>query len=182
MPDDPLSTRSGDQPNPEHKLRDLFDRIEKEEASSSSPIPPNQGSQPGDRGIAAEAHPDDLGHLLSPDEIRLLQLEKDIEQARAHHREQVEEIKDEYSDRMKGLEERLQRLKDEREGKKAMELKMTNTTAEDSRGLGVGLSIAYTFIGMPLLGALVGWLLDRALKTTFLVGLCTIVGVVIGLT
>jgi F0F1-type ATP synthase assembly protein I len=46
-----------------------------------------------------------------------------------------------------------------------------------SRGLGIGLSAAYAIIGLPLVGAGLGWLLDRALGTAFFV----VVGVVAGL-
>ncbi len=46
-----------------------------------------------------------------------------------------------------------------------------------SRGLGTGLSAAYAIIGLPLVGAGVGWLIDRAVGTTFIV----VIGVVGGL-
>jgi F0F1-type ATP synthase assembly protein I len=48
---------------------------------------------------------------------------------------------------------------------------------ETSRGMGLGLSAAYAIIGLPLVGAGLGWLLDRAVGTTFFI----IVGVVGGL-
>ncbi len=35
--------------------------------------------------------------------------------------------------------------------------------AESTRGLGVGLTIAYAIIGVPLVGFGAGWLLDRAM-------------------
>ena len=48
---------------------------------------------------------------------------------------------------------------------------------ETARGMGVGLSAAYAIIGLPLVGAGLGWLLDRALNTSF----CIVVGVIAGL-
>ena len=49
--------------------------------------------------------------------------------------------------------------------------------ADSSKGLGIGLSAAYAIIGLPLVGAGVGWLIDRALGITAFV----VVGVVGGL-
>ena len=47
---------------------------------------------------------------------------------------------------------------------------------EDSKGMGIGLSAAYGIIGLPLVGAGAGWLLDRWLHTSW----CTFAGVVLG--
>ena len=48
-------------------------------------------------------------------------------------------------------------------------------------GLGVGLHVAYTIMGVPLGFAAVGWALDKVLGTTFLLSTLTLAGVVIGL-
>ena len=48
---------------------------------------------------------------------------------------------------------------------------------QSSRAMGTGLSAAYAIIGLPIVGAGVGWLIDRALGITLFV----VIGVVGGL-
>ncbi|MBI5705496.1 MAG: hypothetical protein HZC36_00735 [Armatimonadetes bacterium] len=53
--------------------------------------------------------------------------------------------------------------------------------AEDYRGLGVGLSIAYTIIGFPVLFAVVGLFVDRANGTSQWAGIGAIAGAALGM-
>ncbi len=53
---------------------------------------------------------------------------------------------------------------------------------EASRGLGVGLSIAYTIIGVPIFGYFVGYLIDRQVGGKLFAPLFTTGGAVLGLT
>ena len=187
MPDDPLHDASGSA-RAEDDLRARFDQIEKEEGSAQQPIlpeaPTNDEIRAGElrNPIEGAANPDNPLHALTPEEIRLSELEQEFEETRAKHDKQAAEIKDEFGTKMRDLEERINKIKEQREAAQSMELRKSKSEGEDARGLGVGLSIAYTFIGMPLGGALVGWLLDRMLHTSFLLGICTVIGVGFGLT
>lgn len=53
--------------------------------------------------------------------------------------------------------------------------------AEDYRGLGVGLSIAYAIVGFPLLGAGAGYFIDRSAGTGNWMGICAVIGAAVGM-
>ena len=204
MPDDPIEGGADASSEAERKLRAKFEQIEEEEArkraeaelpsfdsdvsrgpSSHDTIksaPTNDEIRARTFGSPIEGALEELAKRPgdSPEEVRLRQLEMDIEEANARHREEASTMRGEFDEKMHELEARLAKVREEREGKKSKEEKMTVSDAADSRGLGIGLSIAYTFIGMPLFGALAGWLLDRALGTTFLLGALTVIGMALG--
>lgn len=58
--------------------------------------------------------------------------------------------------------------------------KTLRSEQEAARGLGFGLQVAYTIIGMPLLGALIGYGIDVALKTTVWKGNVSVLFMAIG--
>ena len=186
MPDNPLDEDAG-RSGAEQRLRDLFDKIEKEEGGPKTPEAPHQPTNDEIRAgelrspIEGAIDSDNPSHFLSADEVRLRELEQEFEETKSLHDKQAADINDEFGTKMRALEERLQKIKEQREVSQSMELRKTQSESEDARGLGMGLSIAYTFIGMPLLGALLGWGLDNAFHTHFLLGICTIIGVAIGL-
>ena len=64
---------------------------------------------------------------------------------------------------------------------KAQEETRLASDAKANKGLGVGLAIAYTLLGLPMVGLGVGYLLDRALGATLWKGVGTLVGAVAGI-
>jgi F0F1-type ATP synthase assembly protein I len=56
------------------------------------------------------------------------------------------------------------------------------TTGEQTKGLGLGLTAAYLVVGVPLLFALVGWLIDRSIRSSLWIGILTTIGAVLGIT
>jgi F0F1-type ATP synthase assembly protein I len=58
--------------------------------------------------------------------------------------------------------------------------KTLRSEQEAARGLGFGLQVAYTIIGMPLLGAAIGYGIDFALKTTIWKGNVSVLFMAIG--
>jgi len=52
---------------------------------------------------------------------------------------------------------------------------------DSHRGLGYGLAAGYGFMGATILGAGIGWLIDRAAGTTMWLGICGIAGFALGL-
>ncbi|MDR3691244.1 MAG: hypothetical protein P4L46_17825 [Fimbriimonas sp.] len=63
--------------------------------------------------------------------------------------------------RLANFESRLKRAKNSYQTQYNKEPKQLAQRRDEAHGLGIGLNVAYTIIGMPLLGASVGWGLDR---------------------
>jgi F0F1-type ATP synthase assembly protein I len=53
--------------------------------------------------------------------------------------------------------------------------------SESSRGLGIGMTVAYIIVGIPLAGAGLGYLIDKALKASIFMGIGTLIGAIIGI-
>ncbi len=83
--------------------------------------------------------------------------------------------------KMDEIADRARSLRKANEQKEEVKTETRKVQAEDSKGLGLGFSVAYTLIGVPILGVGAGWLLDRALKSTVFMGVGAIVGMVIGI-
>ena len=101
-----------------------------------------------------------------------------IEQAK----QEGNKIDEEFSARLKALEERAQAAKQVRDRQAAQVIRKEKNDRESAIGLGIGLTIAYTIIGMPLLGVGIGWILDKALGTTLYKGIGVVVGSAVGIT
>ena len=74
--------------------------------------------------------------------------------------------------RLAGMRQRLDEAKTKSQTKPRDDL-----DPETSRGMGLGLAAAYAIIGLPFLGALLGWLADRAAGTP---NVFTMLGVLFG--
>ena len=79
------------------------------------------------------------------------------------------------------LDARASESKSLRDNAHAAKVKAGVTDQMNSRGLGLGLSIAYMIIGLPMAGVAVGWFLDRQLHTSFWKGILAVSGLTIGL-
>lgn len=79
----------------------------------------------------------------------------------ARAREKLEAIEDNFEGRLKDLEDRSADARDRFEKKKKIEDQRIRSEGEAARGAGVGLSVAYTILGLPLFGFGVGYLVDR---------------------
>jgi F0F1-type ATP synthase assembly protein I len=189
MPDDPSEGASKPEKDPKELLREKLERIEREDslrASDLSGTPSNDEiredsfASPIESQLAGDVP---LGEPNEdPREIRLRQLEEELEQASAAHREKVTGIQSEFDERMRNLETKLDRVREQREGKRVQEQVRTNIDASASKGLGLGLQIAYTIIGLPLIGALIGYFIDRATGATLWTGLLAVAGMAGGVT
>ena len=65
-------------------------------------------------------------------------------------------------------------------GKKEAERRQRND-GDSARGLGFGLTVAYTIVGVPMLFILVGWFLDSRMHTDVYRGMGALVGSVLGI-
>jgi hypothetical protein len=68
---------------------------------------------------------------------------------------------EDFDEKLKALELKAQAMKDKRETIKAQEAKAIRSSQSDTQGLGLGLTIAYAILGVPLFGGLVGYGLTK---------------------
>ncbi len=54
-------------------------------------------------------------------------------------------------------------------------------SSESASGLGFGLAIAYTIIGVPLFAVAIGWFIDRATNSNVFLSLFALIGSVAGI-
>ncbi|MGV3615791.1 MAG: hypothetical protein ACO1SV_10700 [Fimbriimonas sp.] len=85
-----------------------------------------------------------------------------------------------FDERLRDLEARAEAAKQRRQGKASAEQRKIEREADSNRGLGVGLTVAYAIIGVPLFGILVGWLVDRSMGTDLFKGLGALLGSIVG--
>jgi len=84
------------------------------------------------------------------------------------------------SDRLHHIEQsaKTYRIQQKEAGQKSDQV--LKQDAESYRGLGVGLTIAYTILGFPMLGIGIGWLIDRNNPGGSAMGIGAIVGSFVG--
>jgi F0F1-type ATP synthase assembly protein I len=96
-------------------------------------------------------------------------------------KEKVERIDDDFELRLRQLEDRAAKHRVIREGKKQEETRKRVNDAESAKGLGVGLSLAYTIIGTPIIGIAIGWLIDLQTGTQNYRSIGAIAGMILGI-
>jgi F0F1-type ATP synthase assembly protein I len=114
-------------------------------------------------------------------ERRLRELEENTTRAANEHRSAAE-FDDHFEDRLKGLEERAKGARLGQQQINAQTNERRRVESETGKGLGLGLSVAYMIVGVPLFGALIGYFIDKGTNSNIFKGLCTITGAVIGIT
>lgn len=119
--------------------------------------------------------------------------EKELEGKGDEHIQQLEEIAagvhapappgidEEFDTRLRNLEEKAAASKRFRDAHRKRTERRLKQDQEDYRGLGLGLTIAYAILGMPVAGWFVGWLIDRNAGTQFWTPILAFVGVMGGL-
>lgn len=96
-----------------------------------------------------------------PDEYDLRALEQLMKAEQLRGNLPSPEVDQEFEERLARFEERAEEAKKKRDAQKALERERQVSDVSTSRGLGVGLSIAYTIIGLPMVGLAIGWYLDN---------------------
>lgn len=94
---------------------------------------------------------------------------------------EADKIDDEFAARLQALEDKARKQKLIRENTARETQRRQNSDASGTRGLGIGLSVAYTIIGMPLFGVAVGWFLDERSGTLIYRNLGVLIGSVLGI-
>jgi F0F1-type ATP synthase assembly protein I len=82
-------------------------------------------------------------------------------------RDKADKIDDEFAARLDALEEKAKAHRQVRDNQQREEQRRMASDRESAKGLGMGLTVAYTLIGLPLVGVLVGWLLDEPGSNTY---------------
>lgn len=170
MPDEP-----GDREELE-RLRKLFESVEDDELDDSamSELEQKLEAVEGDEEIP----PDKLDEL----ELKLRDVEDRFARDQESRRSAEESMGSEFDDRMARLHDKVDKVKQDRTVKAAERDRQMRSEASSARGAGLGLTVAYMIIGVPMFGAGIGWLIDRQGGTTHWIGLCTFFGAVLGVT
>lgn len=87
---------------------------------------------------------------------------------------------DEFDGRIDALREKADALKAKRQAQKAEVDRQIRSTQESSQGLGMGLTIAYVFLGVPLVGGLIGFALNKLTGGTIWIVIFGLGGMVVG--
>lgn len=106
--------------------------------------------------------------------------ERAIEERVRQAQGEIAEIDDEFHERLRALEQRAEDAHGGYQKKEAEKQRAQRSDGESSRGLGVGLSVAYTILGMPMVGAGIGWFVDKQTGLKVFLGLGTVGGAVLG--
>ncbi len=92
-----------------------------------------------------------------------------------------QELDDEFHERMRLLKEKAAGIKSVRDNALKEQARKNKSEQESARGLGIGLHVAYALIGLPLMGAAVGWFLDGRLGVDIWKGIGVVAGLVIAI-
>jgi F0F1-type ATP synthase assembly protein I len=98
----------------------------------------------------------------------------------AEFREQAAEIDREFHDRLNKLEARADAVKATKAAKQAVEIKQLKTSADEAKGLGIGLTMAYTLLGCPVAGYLIGLAVEKSGGPPYVKDWGAVIGIVVG--
>ncbi len=96
-------------------------------------------------------------------------------------KQEAAKIDAEFEGRLKDLEHRANQAQSVRKNRSRELERKLSSDRDAARGLGIGISIAYTIIGLPLFGAGVGWLVDNRLGVDFWKGIGVLLGAIAGI-
>jgi F0F1-type ATP synthase assembly protein I len=166
MPDEPKDSQSPhDEPSEEELERRLRKLIGDDPDSDTALLPPSM--QP----------PAELDEL----ELKLQEIDQRIADAGQVGRAKAAGFDADLETDLQRVESKAAEAKAAQEAARQDREKKGISDGDSARGLGVGLSIAYTIIGVPLLGVLIGWIADSSMGTTNWKGIGMLVGVVVGM-
>lgn len=118
---------------------------------------------------------------LEGPEMNLPQLERLEELAKQSDvEEKLNAIHDEFSEKFAALEQKADRIQNERKKLEAEKLRKEKQSQDAARGLGVGMSIAWTILGLPLFGLVVGKGIEMATGNSAFIAPLMLIGVVAG--
>jgi F0F1-type ATP synthase assembly protein I len=131
----------------------------------------------------------DEGEVASPDsdeepdelELKLRDLDARLDAAKDQRREKEGLFDREFEQRLEKLHDKADQAKAVNDSVKREQERNWAAERSSARGLGIGLTVAYTIVGLPLVGAGVGWLIDRSLGTSGAVAIGVVAGAALGM-
>lgn len=90
------------------------------------------------------------------------------------------EVDEELLQKIESIQQEAIQKREQREKTRSEKERSRKGDAEAARGLGVGLSVAYTILGLPMLGLGIGYALDKSLNATAWVPVGVLTGSVLG--
>jgi F0F1-type ATP synthase assembly protein I len=124
----------------------------------------------------AEAQLNDDAILAANLEAQIFQTEASLEEFRKN----ASAIDLEFAERLAKLEARADVVKEKREQSLKHSARQMKANGQDAKGLGVGLTIAYSFIGCPIVGYLIGLGIEKGGGPPFSKDWGAVIGILIG--
>jgi F0F1-type ATP synthase assembly protein I len=124
--------------------------------------------------VAAQAMDDPF--LIANIEAQITQLDSGL----AEFRETTAAIDEEFADRLSQLESRVDAVKATRDNVQKQKDRQFKADGEAAKGLGVGMAVAYSFIGCPIVGYGIGFLITKSTGNPYAKDWGAIIGIVIG--
>jgi len=124
----------------------------------------------------AEAKLNDDAILTANLEAQIFQTESSLEE----FRENANALDKDFAARLANLEARADSVKERRDQAVKTTARQLKSSGEDAKGLGVGLTIAYSFIGCPIVGYLIGLGIEKAGGPPFSKDWGAVIGIVLG--
>lgn len=109
-------------------------------------------------------------------------LEEEVQRIRSESSAPDPAADPEFGERIDALEKRIDAIKARREKQRTSDRKVLGQDPASARQLGIGLTVAYTVLGVPLAFYGVGWLLDQGTGDDQWRTNLTFVGAVLGVT
>ncbi|AIE88112.1 AtpZ/AtpI family protein [Fimbriimonas ginsengisoli] len=104
----------------------------------------------------------------------------DLPDAQTPRRPALPEDDPSFAAQLQSLHDRAEGVKTAREQASRQQARSHQQDQKNAMGLGLGLSIAYMFLGFPLVGVLIGWGINRATGATFWLPVLGFVGMLAG--
>lgn len=85
-----------------------------------------------------------------------------------------------FAERLRDLDARAAKMRTAKEAQSTQVKKVERQAKADTASLGTGLAIAYSFLGLPAVGLLLGWLVSRLVYAPVATSLGGFVGILAG--
>lgn len=110
---------------------------------------------------------------------KLQELETLAEELRVDVR--ADEIHAEFEEKLAKFDARFQAEKTAHEARKVEQEQRMKSDRESTKGLGLGMTLAYAIVGVPVFGYFAGFAVDKSLGTNTWAGIGMLIGALIGI-
>jgi F0F1-type ATP synthase assembly protein I len=126
---------------------------------------------------------EDLEKMNLPEEGEPDEIEARFQELQEKHEAEKPVLPDtaDLDARFHKLEAQVGSVRERQETERKATARRHQEDSSQAKSLGLGLSAAYAIIGMPLVGAGIGWLIDSAMGTVIWKGMLCLVGAIFGI-